>query len=208
MIFFSIEIWLSVIIGYFIGSLPTAYIILKYRKGLDIRKEGSGNVGTLNSYEVTNSKLIGLTVLAIDLLKGILSVLIPKIIFGDEFIFPMISLIFSVFGHCYSIWLSFKGGRGLATAAGGFLLLSPIVLLSWGVSWLITYKIKKHIHFANISATIIVFIFGFFLSNYFNEFTFPKSNSNIILGISISLVMVIILLKHMQPIREFLGIKQ
>jgi glycerol-3-phosphate acyltransferase PlsY len=59
----------SAISGYMIGSIPTAYIFLKKAKSLDIRKNGSGNVGALNAYEVSNSKLIGVLVLIIDLLK-------------------------------------------------------------------------------------------------------------------------------------------
>ena len=128
------EIIICVFVGYLIGSIPSAYLILKIFKNKDIRELGSGNVGTLNSYEVTESKLIGISVLISDSVKGILSVLIVKYGVGNEFIFLIVSLNAAVLGHCYSIWLKFKGGRGLATAGGGSLVLSPAILIAWIIS--------------------------------------------------------------------------
>lgn len=199
-----VEIITSIILGYLIGSIPTAFIILKISKGLDIRKVGSGNVGTLNSYEVTNSKLIGFVVLIIDLLKGIFSVVIVKYIFGDQFLLPMISLISAVFAHCYSIWLKFKGGRGLATAAGGSLIISPLILVIWLISWYLINKWKKDIHLANISATIIIVFAAILFSNQLNKLSFPSAETNFIFGFSISLVMIIILSKHIEPLKILL----
>ena len=66
----------SCIIGYLLGSFPTAFLILKKIKGIDITTKGSGNVGAMNSYEVTNSKKFGIFVLIVDLLKGLLSVIV------------------------------------------------------------------------------------------------------------------------------------
>ena len=66
---------LSCIIGFLVGSLPTAFIILKKTKGIDITSAGTGNVGAMNSFEVTNSKIIGLIVFIIDALKGSQSIL-------------------------------------------------------------------------------------------------------------------------------------
>ena len=122
---------LSFLIGYIIGSFPTAYIILKRFLDVDIRSTGSGNVGALNSFEVSKSKMIGITVFTIDLLKGLTAVLLAKLIVGDEFIFVMIALNAAVLAHCFSPWINFKGGRGLATAGGGALFVSIPMLLIW-----------------------------------------------------------------------------
>lgn len=195
------ELFYSSFIGYLLGSIPTAFILLKYNHGLDIRNEGSGNVGTLNSYEVTNSKLVGFVVLAIDLLKGLFSVIIVNIFFESNFLLAMFALIFAVFGHCYSPWIQFKGGRGLATAAGGILLLAPTILFLWLIIWVITYSFRKDIHFANISATSILIIISVLLSSFLNSFSFPPANENFIFGICVSLIMVIIISKHLQPLK-------
>jgi len=195
---------LSAIFGYFLGSLPTAYILLKKTKGVDIRYQGSGNVGTFNSLKVTNSKLIAITVLIIDLLKGILSVLIIKYFFGNTFLLPAISLIFAVLGHCFSVWLKFKGGRGLATAAGGSIALAPIILFLWLLFWVIMYILKKNIHLANIIATGLVFLASIFNYNSLNSYSFPPATKSIIFGFSISLIMFIILIKHWEPFIDYI----
>jgi acyl phosphate:glycerol-3-phosphate acyltransferase len=198
------SIIISVSIGYLLGSIPTAFIILKFRRGIDIRNEGSGNVGTLNSYEVTNSKKIGLVVLFIDSLKGFLSVVVIKIFFGDQFLLPMFSLLFAVLGHCYSAWLKFRGGRGLATAAGGALALAPLILILWGLFWLVIHKLRNDIHISNISATALIIFSAVFFSNSLNKLSFPPAESNFIFGFSLSLLMLIILSKHSEPIKFLL----
>lgn len=199
------EYILSIIIGYTLGSIPTAYILLQKVKGIDIRNQGSGNVGTMNSYEVTNSKRIGITVLIIDLFKGILSVIVVKFLFNDQFILSAISLVSAIFGHCFSIWLKFKGGRGLATAAGGSLVLNPTILILWLVSWYITHKLKKDIHIANISATIFTLIISIIFASFLNNYSFPPASKSFIFGFYISLMMLIILIKHWQPFLEIIS---
>ena len=134
---------LSSLIGYALGSIPTTYLMLKWQKGIDITKNGSGNVGVLNSLRVSKSKPIAASVFMIDLMKGWISVLIVASFYPGDYIFPMITLIAAVLAHCYSPWINFKGGRGLATAAGGGLFLSPIILVLWILLWLISYLVKK-----------------------------------------------------------------
>jgi glycerol-3-phosphate acyltransferase PlsY len=202
------EVLIAIITGYFIGSIPTAFIILKVSRGLDIRKEGSGNVGTLNSYEVTNSKIIGVVVLIIDALKGLLSVVIINYLFNDQFVYTMISLLSAVFGHCYSIWLKFKGGRGLATFGGGTLVISPIINAIWGISWIILYKGKKDIHFANIGASIAVILSVIFFADLLNKLSFPSAKESIIFSFYLSLLMLIILSKHWEPFKVLIKNKQ
>jgi glycerol-3-phosphate acyltransferase PlsY len=108
------EFLLSTSIGYILGSFPTAFLLVKIFRGIDITKNGSGNVGALNTIRTSKSKLIGLSVLLIDAFKGALSVFIPLILFPETFIFPALAMLFAVFAHCFNPWLDFKGGRGLA----------------------------------------------------------------------------------------------
>src|SRR5512140_1590079 len=104
--------------GYLLGSFPTAYILVRWKSKTDIRMVGSGNVGGLNSYVVTKSKALAAIVVLIDALKGVAAVLIAPLITGDSFIFMAAAGIGAVLGHNFPVWLRFKGGRGLATAAG------------------------------------------------------------------------------------------
>jgi len=199
------EYLISSTIGYLLGSFPSAYILLKMTKGTDITKEGSGNVGAMNSFEVTNSKMIGISVFLLDFLKGIASVLIPKFIFPDEFSYPAISLLFAVFSHCYNPWLNFKGGRGLSTAAGGAAFLFPFLLGVWAVLWAIVYVMRKNIILANISSTVLSLFVVFGTSDIAVKYAFPQPvNSGLLLLVS-SAVLIIIFIKHIEPLKELIS---
>ena len=188
--------FLSLLIGYLIGSLPTAFIILKKFHGLDITQAGSGNVGALNSFRVTRSKRIGLLVLIIDFLKGFLSVMLTILLFGPVFIFPILTITAAVFAHCYSPWLKFKGGKGLATAGGGGFAISIPILIIWSIAWSVFYFSRRDIDLANINASLSTAAFSFLGFSVIDNFSFIHSSSNLIFGFLISIVMAIIISKH------------
>ena len=193
---------ISFLIGYLLGSIPTGFLLLKKSRGIDIRNEGSGNVGAYNSYDVTKSKMIGLSVLLIDLLKGILSVLIIKFIYPGLFVFPALSLFFAVFSHCYNPWLNFKGGRGLATAAGGSMFLVPVLVAAWGILWVIFYISRKDILFANIAATIMSVLVVFNTGKIAVKYSFPQPNDESSLVLLSTSVLILIFIKHIDPLKE------
>jgi glycerol-3-phosphate acyltransferase PlsY len=190
-------------ICYLIGSIPTGYIVLKKIRNIDITKNGSGNVGALNSFEITNSKFIGVSVLVLDLLKGILCILIVKYLFGNFLNYQMIGLNSAVLAHCYSPWIKFNGGRGLATAAGGCLILSLPVLFLWIFIWLISYLIKKNIHIANCTATIGIIVAGFAFTDVMNKYSTPPAIPQFCFAILTGALMFIILTKHISPLIEY-----
>lgn len=195
---------ISSLIGYLFGSIPTAYIVLKKARGIDITKSGSGNVGAMNSYEVSSSKFLGFIVLLVDALKGIIPVIISLQAFDWNFSLAGLSLIFSIFSHCFNPWLRFKGGRGLATAAGGSLILAPLLLITWIIIWLAFYFIKKDILTSNIMATIISLISVLVGNNIYLQYSnVAKSNlSEIVLILSSGLILIFI--KHTEPINEII----
>ena len=198
------EYLISSVIGYLLGSIPTAYIFLKKSRGIDITKEGSGNVGAMNSFEITNSKMMGISVFLVDFFKGIASVLLPQLLYPGEFIFAAISLLFAVFSHCYNPWLKFKGGRGLATAAGGAAFLFPFLLVVWGILWIVFYLMRKDILFANISSTVFSILLVFGTSDIAVKYAFPKPvNISVLMLISVS-VLMIIFIKHIEPFKELI----
>lgn len=194
---------ISLIIGYSIGSIPTAYILLKKVKGIDITNEGSKNVGALNSYEVSNSRLIGAVVLVIDFLKGFLPVYIVQVIFGNDFLYSVIAIAAAVFAHCYSPWIKFKGGKGLATALGGSVLFAYSIPVIWIFFWIVSYLFRRHIHFSNMSSTILTGAIAIANSDILNKYTKESADENWIFGISVALVMAIIMSKHIEPFKEW-----
>ena len=199
------EYFISSTIGYLLGSFPSAYILLKKTRGTDITKEGSGNVGAMNSFEVTNSKLIGISVFLIDFLKGLSATVIPVLLFPNEFIYPALSLLFAVFSHCYNPWIKLKGGRGLATAAGGAAFMFPFLLIVWSVLWVIIYVMRKDILLANISSTVFSLFVVFGTSDIAVKYAFPRPvNLGVLLLVS-SAVLIIIFIKHIEPLKELIA---
>ncbi|MBZ0182150.1 MAG: glycerol-3-phosphate acyltransferase [Melioribacteraceae bacterium] len=198
------EYLIIALFSYLIGSFPTAFVLLKKVKQIDITQNGSGNVGALNSYEVSNSKLIGVTVLLIDALKGLGIVYLSKILFGNDFLTGSISLLFGVTGHCFSPWIKFKGGRGLATAAGGSLILAPAILILWLLFWLLAYLFRKNIHFGNITATILTGLLSLSSSDILNKYSIPPADENFLFGVSVMLLMIVIFIKHINPLKEYI----
>ncbi len=198
------DYFISAITGYLLGSLPTGYLLLKKSKGIDIRKTGSGNVGAMNTYEITNSKLSGVIVLTVDLLKGMLSVLIINIFYPEPFLLSGLALFFAVFSHCFNPWLQFSGGRGLATAAGGSMILVPILMIIWIILWVIFYMMRKDILFANIASTIMSILTIFNsekLAARYSFITAPCDGTVVFISTS---VLILILIKHIEPFKELI----
>jgi glycerol-3-phosphate acyltransferase PlsY len=152
---------LIIFCSYLIGSFPTAYVFVRLFKRLDIREYGSGNVGATNAARVIGKKL-ALIVLALDFLKGTAAVTLLPIFFGKLFLktggFENIVYILAgaavISGHIWTIFLKFKGGKGVATTAGVMAGLSPEILLSGLLLWLIIFFIWRYVSLASISAAI------------------------------------------------------
>ena len=122
--------FLSFLSGYLVGSFPTGYLLVKRKSNLDITVSGSGNAGAFNASVVTGSKVLGIAVGLIDGLKGAAAVLIGELLLPG-FWGSAVGVLGAVIGHNYPVWLRFKGGRGLATACGGLLLLGPSYVIVW-----------------------------------------------------------------------------
>lgn len=195
---------LSAAIGYLFGSIPTAYILLKKTHGIDVTTEGTGNVGAMNSYEVTNSKWIGILVLIIDFLKGMIPVFIVLYFLESSFFIASLSALFAVFCHCFNPWLGFKGGRGLSTAAGGSAAIFPPLLVAWIVFWILVYLIKKDIHIANIFATVLSLVSILTFYQYLISLAYPKPVMVNELLLFTSAGLLIIFIKHIEPLKEIL----
>ncbi|MCU0342801.1 MAG: glycerol-3-phosphate acyltransferase [Ignavibacterium sp.] len=202
------EYLLSSIIGYLFGSIPTAYLLLKKAKGIDITTSGTGNVGAMNSYEVTNSKLFGLIVLLVDFLKGLIPALFVLYVFEDSFFIASLAVLFAIFSHCFNPWLNFKGGRGLATAAGGSAVIFPFLPVAWIIFYLIVYVIKKDIHTANIFATVLSLISVLGFHDQVNKFANPQPVLVNELLLFTSAGLLIIFIKHIEPLKEIISNKQ
>jgi len=111
------------LVGYLLGSIPFAYLLARRHRGIDLRMAGSGNVGAANLLRTTTKK-IGVSAMALDMGKGIASVLVARQIEPGAAA-PTIAGIAAVLGHIYPVWIGFKGGKGVATTCGVFAVLAP-----------------------------------------------------------------------------------
>jgi acyl phosphate:glycerol-3-phosphate acyltransferase len=140
----------TAILSYLIGSFPTAYVIGKRARNIDISRSGSGNIGARNAYEVTGSKSIGISVGAIDILKGFIVTLVSTNAFGLAI--GLTAAFFVVLGHNYSIFMKFKGGRGLATGAGALLVLQPLTVPVYLATYFVFRKLGLGLYLASVLA--------------------------------------------------------
>ncbi len=195
----------SGLLAFLTGSFPTAYILVRKQSGKDVRAEGSGNVGTLNAFEVSRSRRIGASVLVIDLLKGAFPVLIVYAALGDAFFAASAAMIGVVLGHNYSPWIGWKGGRGLAPAAGAALVFNPLLPAIWGAFWLAGFLKTKNVHFGNIAATLLspfTVLLAMDLVCVVNLFTPPEEY---MVAVVATVLFALILIKHIEPLRQLVG---
>jgi glycerol-3-phosphate acyltransferase PlsY len=141
------SIILVTIIGYLLGAISFAVIIAR-SQGVDIFKEGSGNPGATNVKRILG-KNWGHAVFALDALKGFTATILPLRVYEDDRL-AIIGLIAAILGHSFSVFLKFRGGKGVATTIGGLLVLMCPVLLLGLVVWLIIFYTKKVVALASI----------------------------------------------------------
>ena len=141
---------IATLIGaYLIGSLSSAIILCKLAGLPDPRSQGSGNPGATNVMRFGGKKLAA-TVLLLDVVKGILPVVIASM-FGLELVWVTATAFAAFLGHLYPVFFQFKGGKGVATALGGFLALSPLLAGAIFLSWLAVFMISR---ISSLSAVI------------------------------------------------------
>lgn len=125
---------LTCLVAYFAGSIPFGLVTARMVAGIDIRKEGSGNIGATNVGRVLGARW-GITVLILDALKGLLPVwLVPRLLTpadaAPDTLLPVLAGVATVVGHMFPCWLGFRGGKGVATSLGVVLMLGPLASLA------------------------------------------------------------------------------
>jgi glycerol-3-phosphate acyltransferase PlsY len=196
------------VLGYLLGSFPTAYLLVKWKSNVDIRNSGSGNVGTLNSYVVTKSKLVGAGVLVLDILKGLLVILIVRAISDGSFASQAVAGVAAVVGHSFPVWLKFKGGRGLATAVGVMLTLGWVIVLIWCIWWFVGFKLSKTVNVGNAVACVLTLVVAVVVpAAELVRFIPAESSTGEFRSFAVALLSVL-LLRHIEPVREFVKKKK
>src|SRR6266481_4848167 len=137
--------------AYLLGSIPFGLLLTRLFGGGDVRKSGSGNIGATNVARVAGT-LPGILTLLFDVAKGAAAVWLAGRFSNESATWMMIGLLAALLGHCFPIWLKFRGGKGVATAAGAFLVLCPAALLGSVILFLLVAFFWRYISLASISA--------------------------------------------------------
>jgi glycerol-3-phosphate acyltransferase PlsY len=159
---FSLSLLLVPLVAYFLGSIPFGLILAKLFGGTDVRKKGSGNIGATNVARVAGP-LAGILTLIFDIAKGAAAVLLAERLSNDSATWMMIAAVAALVGHCFPVWLKFKGGKGVATAAGVFLVLSPPAFLGGVILFLLVVIVWRYVSLGSISAAAAMPLLMYFL---------------------------------------------
>ncbi len=168
------------LITYLISGIPFGYLLAKQFAGVDIKNEGSGNIGATNVLRVVKQKdpslgkKLGAATLLLDALKGAIMILIAKAIGAPEGVQWSVAVL-AVLGHCFSPFLAFEGGKGVATGLGVMLVMLPVPTVIAFVVWLILSKGLKIVSLSSLGAllTIVVSIYILPANTYGTSFHAP-----------------------------------
>lgn len=166
-----------VFVAYIIGALPSGYIIGKLFYGVDLRKEGSGNIGATNAYRLLGAKA-GLAVFLCDFLKGFLAVHIGM----PEPMTVLLCAVFSIIGNDWSVFLKFKSGKGVACGVGAFTYICAPAVLAAFLVWLSIFKWKKIVSLGSILGAPVVPLVMFFLGQPAEYVGFATLAAVIVIG--------------------------
>lgn len=146
-----------ILVSYFLGAIPFAYIMTRLITGKDVRSYGSGNVGATNAARMLGFKY-GALVAILDVLKGILAVTIAKTLLPVDAptYYLLLAALTVIIGHNWSVFLKFSGGKGVATTFGVILSLYPLVFLIFLLIWVSLVLITRYVSLASIVSAMIV----------------------------------------------------
>lgn len=190
----------AIILAYLLGSIPTSYLIGKIFFKIDIRNYGSGNVGATNALRVLGVKT-GLIVLLFDIFKGFIVVQLSKVMLLKYVERVDIFLVFigmaAILGHIFTVFLKFKGGKGVATSTGVFLALIPIPFIFALSVFLLVVIISKYVSLGSLAAATVLFVSELIVN-------IPKFQELEYLVLT-AIVVIFIFIKHKANIRRLIN---
>ena len=188
--------------SYLLGSIPFGYLLVRIFRGQDVRQTGSGNIGATNVAR-TGSKGLAIATLLLDALKGYVAVAIAFWLAGrslsgsnQTYTLAALAAFCALLGHMFPVWLRFKGGKGVATALGGFIALVPMAVLVALVVFIAAVAITRYVSLGSILSALVLPVAAWWLS------PFVRSTTTIVL-IAASCLLVIV--RHKDNIRRLIA---
>ena len=191
------SLWLIPVAAYFLGSIPFGYVIVKMSHGSDVRSAGSGNIGATNVARVAG-KAAGFATFILDGGKGYLAVWLAIHWFRADVRWIMIAAVAAVVGHMFSCWLKFRGGKGVATGLGVFLLISWQAMAAALALWIVVLTFWKYVSLASVmtAAALPFLVYAFYA---------PHHAPPLDVSMGSAIVAALIIFKHRENIRRLIA---
>ena len=187
--------WLiSIPLAYLLGSIPFGYLLVKIFRHQDIRATGSGNIGATNVLR-SGAKGLGIATLLLDCAKALLAVKIAQHLAPANYDLAVAAAIAAILGHVFPVWLGFRGGKGVASALGVFLALTPAAAGCTFAVFLVVVLITRYISLASILSSATFPLFGLYFA--------PSRTPIVIAGFLF--IPLLIIFKHRENIRRLLA---
>ncbi len=180
--------------SYLLGSIPFGYILVRVFRGQDVRESGSGNIGATNV--ARSSPALGVVTLLLDASKGVAAVAITRAMFPGQNILGGLAALAAILGHMFPLWLKFRGGKGVATGLGSFVILAPKTILVVIGIFLAVVVALRYVSLASIIAVASLPFLAWALHDY--------HNTPLLLG-SMAASAILIIAKHHGNIRRLLS---
>jgi len=182
--------FIAAALGYLLGSIPFGYLLVRMFTGEDVRASGSGNIGATNV--ARKSPALGMATLLLDALKGLAAVYLASVAFGEahRHVIMTTAALFAVCGHLFPVWLKFRGGKGVATSLGAFVLITPKTILCLVVLFILLAVAFRYVSLGSIAVAAAFPLLAWALGEY---------REPVELAI-IALVSVLVIWKHRQNI--------
>jgi glycerol-3-phosphate acyltransferase PlsY len=204
----TVSIWLRslaiVVSAYLFGSIPTGYLLMRFFRKQDIRTVGSGNIGATNVLR-SGAKGLGAATFLIDALKGVVAVLVGERIAAAAIphIHPheaaALAALCAVLGHMFPIWLGLRGGKGVATAFGVFVVVAPKPALCCLALFVLVFAISRFVSLASILGAAAFPVFAWLLEPW------TRWSQSYVVFVILCLVSALIVIKHRQNIQRLLA---
>ena len=140
-------------LAYLIGAIPFGYLFVRFSLGKDVRTMGSGNIGATNVHRSAGARA-GVVVLLLDILKGFVAVWLAALASHNNGLTVALAIVAVMLGHCYPIFLGFKGGKAVACFIGAFLYVAPLALLATAILFLLVAGLSHYVSLGSISGAL------------------------------------------------------
>lgn len=186
---------LIIISCYLLGSIPFGYIVGKLFKKVDIRELGSGNIGAANAFRILGPSLASLVLIG-DIGKGIFSIYLVQYLNIDNLLIITIAGLAVICGHDWSLFLGFKGGKGIATTFGVVFGLNPTISILALIIWGVVVITTRYVSLSSILAVISIFIFSILFKQPYEYIIFS------------AIIMILGIFKHKENIKRLKSKKE